>query len=87
MGGTVGSDAIKGYGGNDKLYGYSGNDQLFGGFGNDVLYGGSGKDAFVFDTKANKITNKDAIKDFRVVDDTVRLDNASIHESRMRTAP
>ena len=76
LGGTVGSDAIKGYGGNDKLYGYSGNDQLFGGFGNDVLYGGSGKDAFVFDTKANKITNKDAIKDFRVVDDTVRLDNA-----------
>ncbi|GEO19104.1 calcium-binding protein [Microvirga aerophila] len=74
--GTSGSNTLKGYGGNDKLYGQGGNDYLYGGTGNDALYGGTGKDAFVFNTKANKATNKDAIKDFRVIDDTVRLDNA-----------
>jgi serralysin len=74
--GTSGSNTLKGYNGNDKLYGQGGNDFLFGGAGNDTLYGGTGKDAFVFDTKANTRTNKDAIKDFKVVDDTVRLDNA-----------
>ncbi|WP_262269887.1 calcium-binding protein [Microvirga yunnanensis] len=74
--GTSGSNTLKGYDGNDKLYGQGGNDYLFGGNGNDALYGGTGKDAFVFNTKANKYTNKDAIKDFKVVDDTVRLDNA-----------
>ena len=35
------------------------------------------EDAFVFDKKPNTRTNKDAIKDFKVVDDTVRLDNAA----------
>ncbi|MBF9194864.1 calcium-binding protein [Microvirga terrestris] len=74
--GTSGSNILKGYGGNDKLYGQGGNDHLYGGNGNDVLYGGTGRDAFVFNTKANKYTNKDAIKDFRVIDDTIRLDNA-----------
>ncbi|RDI62014.1 calcium-binding protein [Microvirga subterranea] len=74
--GTSGSNTLKGYGGNDTLRGQGGNDYLFGGDGNDVLYGGAGKDAFVFDTKPNKTTNKDAIKDFKVVDDTIRLDNA-----------
>ncbi|GEO16352.1 calcium-binding protein [Microvirga aerophila] len=74
--GTSGSNTLKGYGGHDKLYGQGGVDYLFGDTGNDALYGGAGKDAFVFNTKANTYTNKDAIKDFRVVDDTVRLDNA-----------
>jgi len=76
LNGTSRSDVLKGYGGNDKIYGHDGNDFLFGGTGNDTLYGGKGKDAFVFDTKPNSRTNKDAIKDFKVVDDTVRLDNA-----------
>ncbi|MBJ6127410.1 calcium-binding protein [Microvirga splendida] len=74
--GTSGSDRLKGFGGNDVLKGGSGNDFLYGGLGNDKLYGGAGKDAFVFDTKANTRTNKDAIMDFRVIDDTIRLDNA-----------
>jgi Ca2+-binding RTX toxin-like protein len=74
--GTSGSNVLKGYGGNDKLYGQGGNDHLYGGNGNDILYGGTGRDSFVFNTKANKYTNKDAIKDFRVIDDTIRLDNA-----------
>jgi serralysin len=76
LNGTSGGNTLKGYGGNDKLYGQGGNDYLYGGAGNDTLYGGKGKDSFVFDTKANSRTNKDAIKDFKVVDDTVRLDNA-----------
>jgi hypothetical protein len=74
--GTSGSNILKGYGGNDKLYGRGGNDQLYGGNENDILYGETGKDIFVFNTKANKYTNKDTIKDFKVVDDTIRLDNA-----------
>lgn len=69
-------NVIKGFGGNDKLYGLSGNDKLHGGLGNDTLYGGTGKDAFVFDYKPNARTNKDAIKDFRVVDDTIYIDNS-----------
>ncbi|UVF22856.1 hypothetical protein HPT29_028565 (plasmid) [Microvirga terrae] len=76
LNGTSGSNTLKGYGGNDTLKGQGGNDFLYGGAGNDTLYGGKGKDSFVFDTKANSRTNKDAIKDFKVVDDTVRLDNA-----------
>jgi Ca2+-binding RTX toxin-like protein len=77
LNGTSGSNTLRGYSGNDKLYGRSGNDFLFGGEGNDTLYGGAGKDAFVFDTVPNKRTNKDAIKDFKVVDDTIHLDNAA----------
>jgi Ca2+-binding RTX toxin-like protein len=74
--GTSGADQLKGFGGNDVLKGGSGNDFIYGGVGNDKLYGGAGKDSFVFDTKAHKSTNKDAIMDFRVVDDTIRLENA-----------
>jgi serralysin len=74
--GTSSTDRLKGYGGNDVLKGGSGNDYLYGGLGNDKLYGGSGKDSFVFDTKPHKSTNKDAIMDFKVVDDTIRLENA-----------
>ena len=59
------------------LIGGAGNDFLNGGFGNDVLTGGAGKDAFVFDTKPHKSSNKDAINDFKVVDDTIHLDNAA----------
>jgi Ca2+-binding RTX toxin-like protein len=74
--GDAGSNALQGFGGNDRIYGGSGNDRIYGGNGNDVLSGGSGKDSFVFDFKPNKYTNRDTITDFRVVDDTIRLDNA-----------
>jgi Ca2+-binding RTX toxin-like protein len=36
---------------------------------------GSGKDAFVFNTQANGVTNRDTLLDFSVVDDTFWLDN------------
>jgi serralysin len=74
--GNSGNNTLRGYGGNDVIKSGSGNDLIFGGLGNDKLYGQAGKDAFVFDTKPNQYANKDAIMDFRVVDDTIRLDNA-----------
>lgn len=74
--GTAGADHLKGYDGNDVLKSGAGNDFLYGGLGNDKLYGQSGKDSFVFDTKPNKGTNKDAILDFNVKDDTIHLENA-----------
>jgi Ca2+-binding RTX toxin-like protein len=75
---TVGSaekDIIKGGAGKDTLGGGFGDDQIWGGLGNDALTGNAGKDIFVFDTKLNKKTNKDAIKDFVVKDDTIWLEN------------
>src|SRR3712207_8447162 len=54
-----------------------GNDWLFGGAGKDVLTGGAGADAFVFDSRPNKRTNLDSIKDFNVRDDSVYLDRKS----------
>jgi serralysin len=74
--GDATSNTLQGFGGNDRIYGGAGNDRLYGGNGNDVLSGGSGEDSFIFDTKPNKSTNRDTITDFRVVDDTIRLDNA-----------
>ncbi|KAB0266530.1 Calx-beta domain-containing protein [Microvirga brassicacearum] len=76
---TLGSafdDVFKGGRSNDKLGGGLGNDILWGGLGKDTLTGGLGKDTFVFNTKLNKKTNKDAIKDFNVRDDSIWLDNA-----------
>ncbi len=60
----------------NTLSGLNGNDTLGGGLGNDTLYGGRNKDVFVFDTRPNKSSNRDAIKDFSVSDDTIWLDNA-----------
>jgi Ca2+-binding RTX toxin-like protein len=86
--GGAGIDSFAGNAGNDKLYGGAGNDKLAGGTGNDYLWGGAGKDTltgntgkdfFVFDSfnaKTNKKTNVDAIKDFKVRDDSIYLDNA-----------
>jgi Ca2+-binding RTX toxin-like protein len=86
--GGVGNDTLSGGSSSDKLYGGIGNDKLSGGTGNDYLWGGDGKDTltgnagkdfFVFDSfnaKTNKKTNVDAIKDFKVKDDTIYLDNA-----------
>ncbi|MBB4038784.1 Ca2+-binding RTX toxin-like protein [Microvirga flocculans] len=70
------SEKLYGHSGKDKLYGNGGNDKLYGGSGSDSLNGGSGKDAFVFDTKPNAKTNRDAIADFKVKDDSFWLDNA-----------
>ena len=56
------------------LNGGAGNDVLNGGAGNDTLIGGAGKDTFLFANALNASTNKDTIKDFSAVDDTLRLD-------------
>jgi len=74
--GGSGDDVVYGGSGNDTLKGDSGNDRLYGDSGNDVLYGGSGQDIFVFKHKPSKTSNKDTIKDFKVADDTIWLDNA-----------
>jgi Ca2+-binding RTX toxin-like protein len=74
--GRSSNDHIKGFGGNDGLNGGDGNDWLYGGAGKDVMVGGGGADGFVFDTKLNKKTNYDTVRDFNVRDDSVYLDNA-----------
>lgn len=73
--GTNGNNVLKGYGGNDTMKALGGNDYLHGGLGRDKLYGGLGRDQFVFDTRPNS-TNKDTIYDFKVKDDTIRLENS-----------
>ena len=74
--GTAAADRLVGGAGRDTLGGGVGNDTLFGGLGSDALTGNAGRDIFVFDTKTNKKTNVDRIKDFSVKDDTIWLDNA-----------
>ena len=59
----------------NTLTGNNGDDRLDGGLGKDALTGGNGKDSFVFST-ALSAANVDAIKDFKVVDDTIVLDKA-----------
>jgi len=56
--------------------GNAGNNILNGGAGNDELTGLGGQDAFLFNTALNAATNVDAITDFNVADDTIRLDDA-----------
>ncbi len=73
--GRNGNDALYGYGGNDTILGDAGSDDLFGGRGNDSLTGGNGKDWFFFNTRPGA-SNRDAIRDFIVADDTIALDNA-----------
>lgn len=65
--GNSGWSTLRGMGGDDVLYGKS---------GKDSLSGGTGRDTFVFDTKPNKIFNRDKITDFKPVDDTIYLDNS-----------
>jgi serralysin len=74
--GNSAANAISGKSGADRLNGLAGNDILAGGLGNDVLTGGAGKDYFVFDSKPNRSANMDRITDFRVVDHTIRVDDA-----------
>ncbi|MBL0402999.1 cadherin-like domain-containing protein [Microvirga aerilata] len=68
-------EILTGTSASDVLNGDVGSDQLWGGLGNDTLTGAKGKDVFVFDTKANKSTNRDKIVDFSVKDDAIWLDN------------
>jgi Ca2+-binding RTX toxin-like protein len=73
--GNSGNNKLDGKAGNDTLVGGGGNDTLIGGTGKDTLTGSAGKDAFLFNV-ALTANNADTVKDFVVVDDTVKLDNA-----------
>ena len=44
--------------------------------GNDTLTGGAGSDTFRFDTLLDALNNRDTINDYRVVDDTIELEDA-----------
>ena len=68
------NNIITGNSANNIIKSGLGNDTLNGGLGNDILYGGIGLDKFVFNTALHS-TNKDTIKDFSVVDDTIILEN------------
>jgi Ca2+-binding RTX toxin-like protein len=59
----------------NTLTGNGGDDVLDGGLGKDTLTGGTGKDQFVFSTALGP-NNIDAVKDFKVVDDTIALDRS-----------
>ena len=69
-------DRIVGGSAADVLSGGAGADILAGRLGKDILRGDGGRDVFVFDTRPNKKTNVDTIKDFSVKDDSIWLDNA-----------
>jgi serralysin len=74
--GTIFVDIITGDGLANRLSGSDGNDTLNGAAGNDVLDGGIGQDTFVFNTALHPTANVDSVSDFRVVDDTIQLENA-----------
>jgi Ca2+-binding RTX toxin-like protein len=54
--------------------GNAGANIINGGDGNDTLTGLGGEDVFVFNTPLDEMFNVDAITDFNVADDTIRLD-------------
>ncbi|MEE1613312.1 M10 family metallopeptidase C-terminal domain-containing protein [Microvirga sp. CF3016] len=66
--------AQPGIAGSDSLTGGGGSDLLDGGLAADTLTGGAGEDSFRFSTALGN-GNVDWIKDFKVTDDTVLLDN------------
>jgi Ca2+-binding RTX toxin-like protein len=70
------ANSLTGNTGKNLLKGEAGADRLAGGLGSDTLLGGTGRDAFVFDTRLNRTKNVDALKDFKVKDDTIYLDDA-----------
>nr|WP_246718686.1 calcium-binding protein [Microvirga terrestris] len=60
----------------NQIFGNESANRLDGGAGNDALNGGLGKDVFLFTTKLSKTGNVDHILDFRVVDDSIWLENS-----------
>ena len=74
--GGLGNDSLKGGADNDTLKGDAGADRLYGGNGKDTLYGGAGNDIFVFDAKPHKKKNYDTVKDYKVKQDSIHLDDA-----------
>ncbi|WP_267958219.1 calcium-binding protein [Cereibacter sphaeroides] len=75
LAGSKFNDRLYGNAETNKLSGGHGNDLLVGGLGGDILTGGAGADSFVFNTSL-AAPNVDRITDFRVLDDTIRLENA-----------
>lgn len=74
--GGLGNDSLKGGDDNDTLKGDAGADMIYGGNGSDTLYGGAGNDIFVFDAKPHKKKNYDTVKDYKVKQDSIYLDDA-----------
>jgi Ca2+-binding RTX toxin-like protein len=74
-GGSDLNDILIGGRGRDRLAGGTGDDRLSGKANQDTLTGGEGRDVFVFDTKPNKKTNVDRIRDFKPEDDAIWLEN------------
>jgi Ca2+-binding RTX toxin-like protein len=66
---------LVGNGAGNEVRGNNGGNLINGGDGNDVLTGLGGQDFFEFNTALNAATNVDAITDFTVADDTIRLQN------------
>jgi serralysin len=75
--GNAAGNVLTGGLGNDILRGDAGKDYLYGGVGNDKLYGGASNDYFVFNTAPNSSTNHDNVYDYKVSQDTIRIDNNS----------
>jgi serralysin len=73
--GSAYGDTLKGDAGANVIDGGEGADRLYGRGGQDTLIGGAGADTFVFDS-ALGASNVDRIADFKVVDDTIQLDDA-----------
>jgi Ca2+-binding RTX toxin-like protein len=69
--GNDGVNILNGAVGRDSLFGGNGNDVLIGGTDNDTLNGGAGRDIFKLLDKSSV----DNITDFKVVDDTVQIEN------------
>jgi serralysin len=74
--GGAGGDTLIGNEAANVLRGGLGKDKLSGLEGRDRLIGGAGKDVFIFNTVPSKAGNLDTIVDFKVADDTIRLENA-----------
>jgi Ca2+-binding RTX toxin-like protein len=75
LNGNAFDNVLLGTSSKNTMNGGAGNDEIYGKSGKDVLTGGTGKDWFVFDTTLSK-SNTDTIKDFKVGQDKIALDNA-----------
>ncbi len=67
------ANTLIGNGAANTISGNDGDDIIDGGLGKDMLTGGNGRDSFVF-SSALGTANVDQIKDFKVVDDAILLD-------------